>query len=92
MADPKLKSARVVIAYRSDDGYSSDATFTGGPKNPRCPDPIQGLAEAHYELTRILALFGRPDLAEQSTAEAVKAVADWREQRAQAQQKGPHEG
>lgn len=89
MADPKLKRIRVVIAYTSDDGYSSEVHFGAGNRNPMCRDPFEGLASAQRELARTLALFGRPELAEQATAEAIKAVADFREQRAQAQQKGP---
>ena len=89
MTDPKLKRIRVVIAYTSDDGYSSEVTFGAGHRNPQCHDPFDGLASAQRELARTLALFGRPDLAEQATAEAIKAVADDKAQRAQAQQKGP---
>lgn len=91
MADPKLKSIRVVIAYTADDGYSSEVTFGAGHRNPMCRDPFEGLASAQHELARTLALFGRPDLAEQSTAQAVKAVAEFQAQRAQAQQKGPQQ-
>lgn len=81
MADPKLKSVNVVIKYSSDDGFSCTAGYGGGPRNPHCKVPLEGLREAHRETARLLALFGHPEIAEAATADAVKAVADWRASR-----------
>lgn len=75
MANPKLKRTRVTVAYSSDNGYSMESRFVGGPHNPQCQDPIQGLRDAHRETARLLALFGRPDLAIEATEDAIQAVA-----------------
>lgn len=80
MAGPTLKSVNVDIKYSSTDGHRSEVGFTAGPRNPRCPDPLIGLQEAHRETARLLALFGRPDLAQAATEDAVRAVAEWRAQ------------
>lgn len=84
MADPKLKSVSVTIKYSSDDGYGMEAGFSGGPRNPRNPDPVAALREAHRETARLLALFGFQDMAIEATAEAVNAVSEWRAQSAAA--------
>lgn len=82
--EPKLKRARVTVAYTSDDGYSMESRFFGGPRNPSCTAPLECLRDAHRETARLLALFGRPDLATESTAEAVEAIAQWRAARREA--------
>ena len=82
MADPKLKSASVTIKYSSDDGYRMEEGYSGGPRNPRCPDPVAALRDAHRETARLLALFGFQDMAIEATAEAVNAVSEWRAQSA----------
>lgn len=78
MADPKLKRTRVTVAYSADDGVSVESRFVGGPRNPACTDPLEGLRDAHRETARLMALFGRPDLAMAATADSIQSVADWR--------------
>lgn len=85
MADPTLKSVHVAIKYSASDGYRSEVGIVAGPRNPKCLDPLIGLQHAHRETARILALFGRPDLAEAATKEAVQAVAEFRANQAKHQ-------
>lgn len=79
MSDPTIKRCRVVIEYRSSDGYVSETGFKSTPS----VDPIATLADAHRETARLLALFGAPEKAKEMTLDAVQAVAEWRIARAQ---------
>lgn len=76
MADPNIIAAKCSIAYKSDDGYRSVETIetmqAGGD------DPINVLATTVREASRLLALFGHPGRASAESADAVKAVANWR--------------
>ena len=74
--DPKLLAAKAVISYKSDDGYRSEESI--GSMREGEEDPIKVLANTVREASRLLALFGHPQHASEATAEAIKAVADWR--------------
>lgn len=80
MSDPKLTAVKASIEYKSNDGYRSQETI--GSMRQGADDPINVLAETVREASRLLALFGHPNRAAQSTQEAIGAVAAWRAQRA----------
>lgn len=79
MTDPKLTAVKASICYKADDGHRSEETL--GSMREGADDPFAVLASTVREASRLLALFGRPELAEQSTKEAVEAVAVWRASR-----------
>lgn len=76
MTDPKITAAKCSISYKADDGYRSEETL--GSMREGADDPFAVLAGTVREASRLLALFGKPELAEQNTREALEAVANWR--------------
>ena len=76
MADPKITAAKCSIFYKADDGYRSEQTI--GSLREGADDPFAVLADTVREASRLLALFGKPEVAEQQCREAVEAVAAWR--------------
>lgn len=77
MADPKLKTTRVVIAYSASDGYRSehklDSKFASTPQ--------QVLIDAAEELARLCALFGFEAEARAAMEGAFQRVGEWRKGR-----------
>jgi hypothetical protein len=53
MANPKLKTCRVVVNHSCTDGYSANAAFKGKKEFPG-----RGLISAIYELSRLATLHG----------------------------------
>ena len=78
MADPKLRTASVTIAYSADDGYRAKSGFNmlhdGKPDGP--------LLDALEELARLTELFGSGDEAEARFNAARQRVREWRERNA----------
>lgn len=54
MADPTLKTTRVLISYTASDGYRSEMSLSSA----RAPTPQAVYIEAVEELSRLCALFG----------------------------------
>ena len=79
MTDPKITAAKCSIEYKADDGYRSSETL--GSMREGADDPFAVLASTVREASRLLALFGHPELATQNVQEAVAAVAAWRANR-----------
>ena len=73
MTFPILLTAKVTIAYRADDGYSSEVCLGDLLKKS---DPKQVLLEAHRETARLLSLFGYETDARATADEAHAAVAN----------------
>lgn len=80
MADPKLVAVKTHIQYESDDGHLSGEVF--GSMQQGVDDPIRVLSATVREVSRLLALFGYSERAQESTNDAIKSVAAWRAQRA----------
>ena len=76
MPDPKIKTAKVVIKYKADDGYRADMTCNGLPEQPHI-----ALLEGLKELARLTALFGFEDEALAAFTKARNDVAEWRKTR-----------
>lgn len=76
MTFPTLLTAKVTLAYRADDGYSSEVCYGDLLKKS---DPKQVLLEAHRETARetarLLSLFGYETDARATADEAHAAVA-----------------
>lgn len=79
--EPKMLAAKATISYKSDDGYRSEECI--GSMREGADDPIDVLAATVREASRLLALFGYPERATESTQEALSAIAAWRSARAQ---------
>lgn len=79
--DPKLLVVKATISYRSDDGYRSEECI--GSLRSGADDPINVLAATVREASRLLALFGHPERATESTEDALGAIAAWRSARGQ---------
>jgi len=76
MNDPKIKTAKVVIKYKADDGYHADMTCSGLPDKPQI-----ALLEGLKELARLTALFGFEAEALEVFNTARANVAEWRDNR-----------
>jgi hypothetical protein len=74
MNDPKLTAVKCSISYSTANGYRSYETL--GSMKPGVDDPIDVLASAVREASRLLALFGHPERATEETAAALSAAAE----------------
>lgn len=83
MADPILTGFKVDIAYSADDGYRMKVGFASGIKTAKTPaTPAQTIQHATRELARFAALFGHEKEFQAAAADGIKAVQDWRAERA----------
>lgn len=78
MADPTLKTTRVLISYTASDGYRSEMSLSSA----RATTPQAVYIEAVEELSRLCALFGFEAEARQAFEGAAARVAQHREGKA----------
>lgn len=81
MRDPMIKTCKVGISYRSDDGYSTETVYKLRPIDLGVKMPEQPLLDGLEELARITALFGLEDQALKVFEDARTRVAEWKKGR-----------
>lgn len=71
---PELKSASVVLKYRSKSGFSAEWTAKSGAECPRPQTATQTLTHAAREIARVAAVAGAGEDVRSAVAEAIQAV------------------